>query len=65
MTNLSVPKQLDDGISMLSNEYLKHIIFDAMDITQMNKYIYNPAVVAKLFYPNNKTMQAQYKYYEL
>eukprot|EP00957_Ditylum_brightwellii_P000512 39967-Ditylum_brightwellii.AAC.1 len=76
MTNLSIPeqddvpppllpRQLEDDIKELSNGYLKCILFDAMDMMQMNKNVYNPAVVTKLHYPNNKAMQAQCKCYEL
>eukprot|EP00957_Ditylum_brightwellii_P008048 610649-Ditylum_brightwellii.AAC.1 len=67
MTNLSVPdqddvpppllpRQVDKDIKELNYEYLKRIIFDAMDMIQMNENVYDPDIVNKLCYPNNKNM---------
>eukprot|EP00957_Ditylum_brightwellii_P133122 10150009-Ditylum_brightwellii.AAC.1 len=58
-------RQVDDGVKELDNKYLKHIVFDAMDLMQMNENVYDSDIVNKLCYPNNKNTQKQYKQYEL
>eukprot|EP00957_Ditylum_brightwellii_P018558 1395276-Ditylum_brightwellii.AAC.1 len=60
-----LPRQVDNDIKELNNEYLKCIIFDNMDMMLMNKNVYDPDIVNKLPYPNRKNTQAQQKQFEL
>eukprot|EP00957_Ditylum_brightwellii_P208485 15357682-Ditylum_brightwellii.AAC.1 len=60
-----LPRQVNDDMKELDNEYLKPIVFDAMDMMQMNENVYEPDIVNKLRFPNNKITQKQYKRYEL
>ena len=59
-----LPRQDDDDETKLDDEYLKRIVFDAMDMLQMNDNVYDPDIVNKLRYPSNSTTQKQYKQYK-